>query len=311
MTEHLRFVSPRDRVLFLRPLPAFEGVSTSDLMPVAQISEEVYFRKGDVIFEIGDPIDHAYMLVEGAVTLERDGEQIAVIEAPAPLAFTGIFGALEGMLGTVTASRDVLALAISRDRLMHLWENQFSLVLYSIQLAALRIWEERKFWPYDRGREPEVIMGEEPEGPMTFIDFLEWERSFSPFEGMNLESLAEICRHQREVRYEAGEILWREGDPSTSFVRIVHGIVEIEQEAGRTGELGYDWTLGFIECVGGTERGYTARAKTDLRGVRSDIDTFLAILDEQFELANRILRTLSWSVAQQIWKTGEHALLTR
>ncbi len=312
MRENLRFVSPRDRVLFLRTLPAFEGVSTSDLMLIAQHHKEVHFRRGDVLFEAGTPIETAYMLVDGKVKLKRDGEEIGTIEAPAPLAFVGILGGLEGMPGEVRAASDVLALALSKEAIMHIWEENFNILANSLRLAAMRLWEERGRWPYSRDREVEVEAGTYPEERFTLVDLIQWQRNFGPFEGVNLEAVAEVTRHQREVRYPPDTTLWREGDPSGFYLRIAYGIVDLEQKGrDQPGSIGHDWSIGFMEGVAQMPRGYTATARTEVVAVRSEMETLLSIFEDQFELAMRALRALSWLVAQKLWQTGEYALLTR
>lgn len=312
MRENLRFVSPRDRVLFLRALPIFEGVSTSDLMLIAQHHKEVHFKRGDVIFEAGEPIEAAYMLVEGRVQLERNGEKIGEIEAPTPLAFVGILGGLDGMPGKVTASTDVLALSLSKEAIMHIWEENFDLLVNSLRLAATRLWEERGRWPYAHDREVNPETGEYPEERLTLVDLIQWQRNFGPFEGVNLEAVAEVARNQREVRYPAGTVLWSQGDPSGFFLRIAYGLVRIEQEGReQAGQVGYDWSIGFMEGVAQLPRGYTAIAETEVVAIRSEMEMLLSIMEDQFELAMRSLRALSWFVAQRLWQTGEYALLSR
>jgi CRP-like cAMP-binding protein len=60
-------LSLMDRILFLKRVPMFAGLSPTDLQQVAAIAEEASFQDGDVLAEEGEQGDELFVIVEGEV----------------------------------------------------------------------------------------------------------------------------------------------------------------------------------------------------------------------------------------------------
>ncbi len=76
--ESLPTLSLMERVLFFRRVPLFEGLSTSDLKNVANLSEEVLFSDGEEIAVQDEPGDTMYLVVSGEIlvrTANEDGKE--------------------------------------------------------------------------------------------------------------------------------------------------------------------------------------------------------------------------------------------
>ena len=99
----------RDRFMrLLRNLPAFEGLSNSNLRPLAASAEEVRFRKNKTIFETGSESALLYVVREGAVRLSfgEDGyEDTLDLEPGALLNGTAV---MQGHPNTATATATAL-----------------------------------------------------------------------------------------------------------------------------------------------------------------------------------------------------------
>jgi serine phosphatase RsbU (regulator of sigma subunit) len=116
-----------------------------------------------------------------------------------------------------------------------------------------------------------------------------------------LEGLVRISRWQR---YPAGALLFSEGDPSSSFMIILHGEVEIlkalhsdtqRQLAVRSrGDYLGDLSL----FLGDQVRSGSARALTDLRVLEIRRGEFEALLRRQPELAFRLIQDISLKTRQ-------------
>lgn len=72
--DTLPTMSMMDRILCLRRVPLFSGLSPSDLKQVAAITGEHYFVDGEVICRQGDPGDEMYIIVSGEVQVVSETE---------------------------------------------------------------------------------------------------------------------------------------------------------------------------------------------------------------------------------------------
>jgi len=67
-----------EKVIFLQDVDIFQMISTEDLARVATITEELEYKEGQVIFKINDLSDSMYIVIEGKVKMDRDGETVMI-----------------------------------------------------------------------------------------------------------------------------------------------------------------------------------------------------------------------------------------
>jgi len=67
-----------EKVIFLQDVDIFQLISTEDLARVAAITEEIEYPEGHVLFKISDLSDSMYLVIEGKVKLDRDGETVMI-----------------------------------------------------------------------------------------------------------------------------------------------------------------------------------------------------------------------------------------
>jgi CRP-like cAMP-binding protein len=70
-----------EKVLLLKGIPLFSRMSAEQLLPVAEIVNEVSYGSGEVIFHEGDPGDELYLVMSGSVEVVRHEKQLAVLGA--------------------------------------------------------------------------------------------------------------------------------------------------------------------------------------------------------------------------------------
>jgi CRP-like cAMP-binding protein len=70
-----------EKVLLLKGIPLFSRMSAEQLLPVAEIVNEVSYGSGEVIFHEGDPGDELYLVMSGSVEVLRHEKQLAVLGA--------------------------------------------------------------------------------------------------------------------------------------------------------------------------------------------------------------------------------------
>ncbi|HEX2897610.1 MAG TPA: cyclic nucleotide-binding domain-containing protein, partial [candidate division Zixibacteria bacterium] len=92
----------------------FEQVPAEQLSYIAAIAEEVSYSKDEVIFKENEPSDSLYLVIDGKVNLQRDGQ--LVLAAGAKDAF-GTWSLLdnEPRVVTATITEDARLLRIERN----------------------------------------------------------------------------------------------------------------------------------------------------------------------------------------------------
>jgi CRP/FNR family transcriptional regulator, cyclic AMP receptor protein len=65
----------------LRTVPIFSTCSKRELRKIAAIADELTFREGTVLTRQGDPGREMFVLLDGAVSVERNGEQVNTLGA--------------------------------------------------------------------------------------------------------------------------------------------------------------------------------------------------------------------------------------
>jgi CRP-like cAMP-binding protein len=108
-----------EKVIFLQNVDVFSHVSTEQLAFVAAIAEEVSYLQNDTIFEVDQPSDALYLVLDGKVKLHRDGDEITTAEAKDAFGTWSLFDD-EPRVATATAVEDSRLLRIDRDEFLDL-----------------------------------------------------------------------------------------------------------------------------------------------------------------------------------------------
>lgn len=95
------------------------------------------------------------------------------------------------------------------------------------------------------------------------------------FHGLDPGLIRMIAPYASQVRYDAGQMIYREGDEASQFLLIRHGKVSIEIHAGARGShtiqtVGPDEVLGWSWLFPPYRRRFDARALELTRGIALD-----------------------------------------
>ncbi len=103
-----------EKMLFLRHVPLFSKMETSELTHVASIAREVTFPAGARLIQEGDHGDHMYLIVDGEVTIQRGGTPLKTLR---PTDFFGEMSIIDGepRSASALAQTDCLLLRIDKD----------------------------------------------------------------------------------------------------------------------------------------------------------------------------------------------------
>lgn len=117
-------------------IPIFRGLTEKQAAAVLAIAEERSLKKGEAIFAEGDPGDGLYVLLEGAVEIQKKDSS----GNPQPLAKLGDGAAIGEMsLLSGDSPRSATATAAADTRLLKLASARFARLLGSDDVAALKI----------------------------------------------------------------------------------------------------------------------------------------------------------------------------
>ncbi len=116
----------------LRKIPMFAKLDVSKLKLLAFTSELVNYQDGDILFEIGDSADSAYVIMQGAVDVTVDTDSGPVVAST--LQRDQLFGemALLNNLprnATLKAHGDLLVMKISADMFLQLISENADMAL--------------------------------------------------------------------------------------------------------------------------------------------------------------------------------------
>ncbi len=282
---HIKFLSPAERLIFLRGTGFFANLPLDDLVTMAQRSRERFFRRGSIMASEGRALGSHFIIAEGTASLRRGGHTFAHFDAPSTVGALAVLSRDPNGI-EIRADTDVLALEQQAHDVFESLEENFSLLeavlrqlARELSLAQMRV-ESMGLLQREVPFETPF-----PEGELDLVDRLTLLRQGSPFKSSSLNALAELARHSKELRFEPGAVLWSEGQASDFGVFIAHGIVRCTgQRPAREFEMGPLSTIGSQETLARLPRSYSAVAKTRVVGLRNDPDSFLDVLENHVEL---------------------------
>ncbi|HTE52534.1 MAG TPA: cyclic nucleotide-binding domain-containing protein [Kofleriaceae bacterium] len=274
----------RGRLLLLRALDSMRAVGDDSLSLLAEHARVRRFRRGDFLLDEGGPVDTVYIVVAGQVTVTRRGEPVAVVKRGYGAGFAPLIARDPNGVRAV-ADVDTTTLEIPADALLDTYERDFAFVRNVLRLQAVQIASARGGLPVDPDRPPPVDLGTWRERQVTLVERLLATRKVPLFATANLDAVVELLRSQVEVRYPAGEVLWRIGEPATYSLRIDCGRVRCTAGDGRAVDVGAQQWIGAMDCFAELPRRFEARTETPVIAYRGDIETLLAVLEAHFDMA--------------------------
>ncbi|HBK80572.1 MAG TPA: hypothetical protein DDZ83_13035 [Nitrospinae bacterium] len=138
----IHMLSSIEKALFLKTINLFESMLPEQLKILTNISEEMTFQDGDILFNEGDPADYLYVIVDGEIEIMKNhgalGEvRLAVLKEKASFGEMTLFGS-EGRSATAIASGDSTFLAMRKEHLLLLiQENPAISTAIVFQLANM------------------------------------------------------------------------------------------------------------------------------------------------------------------------------
>jgi hypothetical protein len=179
--------------------------------------------------------------------------------------------------GTDAAAEEyTVALEINTEDFLAAHESCFSMLRMGLRIASRGLIEEHGSLPVSPvAADPDP--GVWRDSPLTFAERLMREQ-----EGLvgktSLVAATDWIRRCEEVKFSAGETLWRAGDRTGYGFHVDCGLVRCSTPTGTSVVAGKGIVLGSLDAMSEQPHSYTAEASTDLIGFRHDHDGLIALL---------------------------------
>jgi CRP/FNR family transcriptional regulator, cyclic AMP receptor protein len=126
------------RADFLRAVPLFAACSKRELRRIAAIADEIDVGDGKLLARQGDPGRELFVLLEGTVKVERNGEQVNAL-GPGDFVGEGALLLRKPRNATVTTTSPVRALVITDNSFQRLLEEDPKIAAKVQETAAARL----------------------------------------------------------------------------------------------------------------------------------------------------------------------------
>jgi signal-transduction protein with cAMP-binding, CBS, and nucleotidyltransferase domain len=297
-------VDTLERILFLKRSLQMKGLSAEELSAVAEQMRERSFQRGSTLLREGEPVGALYCIVEGRVRASRRGQLLGQV---GPGAFLGGLGILardrEGI--EVVAEADVLALELDADTMLEIFEDHYSILQQVIRTTARRLLDLVL-------RSPEIIsdfVRVHPEAlktpEMNLVERMLFLRQVGPFKMSSVNALAELSHALKQVTFDPGKVLWREGDPSGDDLLLVSGTVLCTGRGDAVRfRAGSGTPLGTLESVAGGKRWHTAVTETNVVALEENLEALFDVFEDNFEMAMDYVAAVSRNTLDFIERAG-------
>jgi CRP-like cAMP-binding protein len=311
MKERLPLVSPLERAWFIGSQRPLLGLDPDIVAVIAAYMREVFVRKGTVLKKEGLPVDYLYYLVEGRLRIEYEDQTFLVTKPPGN---TGLLWALANWERGpgYYADTDTVVLQIGVEPFFDILEDYFPLVLrlYELLFRDLVAVQKKLGRPPELS-EPQSIDCSYPEHPLDLVEQLGWAMQCSAFKSVNLAALSQLLRVHPEIRLKPGQSLWKQDDPAEHLVLVVYGNIRCTSTHQYRNHIAGPGTIvGMEDTLIGERREFSATAESRAILIRIDRQTYLDVLEDNFDLALLLLRfcaTAILTTRQQLRKTSKEA----
>lgn len=133
-----KMYSTIEKVIFLQDLDIFSEVRTEDLAYLAAIAEEVSFSPGSHLYQIHEPGDSLYLIIQGEVRLHRDQQEIAVLGPREAIGTWSLFDN-QPRVATATAMEETQVLRVSREDFYDLLSDHVRIAEALLKALARRL----------------------------------------------------------------------------------------------------------------------------------------------------------------------------
>jgi len=298
MLTEMPLRSMRDRFLLIRSLPTFAGLDEDALTLLVEHARSRTFRAGETVVAEGEPLRAAHIVIEGQITSKRKGKLLAVVTRGRGVGMLSIMARDPAGVHAV-ADVDTLTLTIPSDVMLDAIETNFAVARNTLRLCASSLVKKRGHLPAPPDRPPPFSMGEYHARPRTMVELLiDLRANPGILADCNIDALISVARSVEEIRVEPGHLFWKIGEPSSHWLRVSYGRVRCTSADGKAVDVGSRFVLGVMDALGNEPRSYEARAETNVIAFQTQLESFLSLLENHFDLARDFIAMLAMAVLE-------------
>ena len=275
----LRLMRQEDETLdLLRKVPLFAACAPDELRQIAAIADELNFREGKILTRQGGPGREMFILLEGKVKVERNGEQINTL-GPGDFLGEGALVLGKPRNATITSTSPLRALVISEGNFKQLLGDGRIAGMVHETLAAQNAARRVRL---DSQRA--AAQGQEGRAPVTRSAVLRL-----------LEEGAATDRDASPTRSTSapGKTLTQQGAPGREFFVLLEGTVDVVRDGKKISELGAGQFFGELALISNIPRTATVTATSPIRALVVVDRDFRRLLKDDVNVAVKVLGTMA------------------
>lgn len=299
-----------ERLLFLRSLATVRP-NGPEAQQIAAAMRDVYFRRGQGLFAVGDPSGDVFFVVKGGVRMAAPPGSAAPpwdFEAPA------IVGALDSFLGrprtrSAVATSETHALALASAEWLAVLEDNADFARESLLRLSGNLLRMHLEIPDDGGFQapPPPAPGAALAAGLGFFEKTLALREVPSLRAAGVQVTVRLVELATEIALGPGEALFREGDACDAIDAVASGVIEIDRSAP---PLRAAFGPGALVCgaaaIGVGRYPFGARARDGAVVIRLRRDDVLDVMEDHFELTRALLAAVN---AERGELMGRHGVL--
>lgn len=296
--DRVTFGGPMDRVLLMRTMPMFEGLGPIQLAAIAQHSVERFVPRESSVEIRGEESGKILLIAEGELESRNSGSRERLAKGDSA-GLVERFAHSDARL-TFEATSDSMLLELDWDTQLDVCEEHFSVVASYISFVATRL-VERNQALVSAEHDPVPLIAAQDFGSLLDLNerLLLLSRS-GAFSSGCLDALSELSHHAEELRLKKGRKIWTAGQEADGFVLIASGALRLDDQAGGSAVYRAGTAAGMAESLSRNYRRFSAVTVEPTVALRIQIESFMDILEDHFDLSLDVLATL----ARRLLATG-------
>ena len=285
-----------ERVLLLRTFAPFVDLAPAHLAAMAEMAEDRFFPAGTEIQPEGVPVRDVHYVIAGEVEIRRAGRPVRTLGERSVVGGLAALAQVEDS-AQVVAKTDVSTFSFSQEDQRDVFEDDFEVLVRIMRSVARGFLEARRASGGGAGFQPDDETAPMPRAPLGLVDMIAFLRRTGPYQQARLEAVAELAQESPEVRFSAGEELWKAGDPSGVSLVMVAGVVTgTAGDGAQTFRFSTGSIVGGLDSLAAVPRWFDATAATDVVAIQVNYGVLLDLLEDHTEMAMDLLRALASNV---------------
>ena len=130
------------------------------------------------------------------------------------------------------------------------------------------------------------------QGTLTAIEKVIFLKSVDIFKHASIEELGGVAALTKDVHFEPGETIFREGEPVDAIYLVLKGRVAVEGNGQVVREVGEKQAFGTVAALDRNPAIHTVKAIDAVYALKLNAQDFDDILSLDFELVRAIFRAL-------------------